>query len=92
MRNQDDASAVHFAMTHPTGLAGRLVIALTWSLGLLVSLVVQAAEPVESSATPATSEYTTDGRMPLGTIMGRFDALSTAHGWIAETIYDYLST
>ena len=79
-------------MTHPNGLAGRLVIALTWSLGLLVSPVLQAAEPVESTAIPATSDYTTDGRIPLGTIMGRFDALSTEHGWISETIYGYPDT
>jgi uncharacterized protein (DUF885 family) len=92
MRSQDDTSAVRCAMKHPNGLAGRLVSALTWSLGLLVSPVVQAAEPFESTAASATSDYTTDGRMPLGTIMGRFDDLSTAHGWIAETIYDYPGT
>ncbi len=92
MRNQDDATAVHFAVTHPTGPGRWLVIALTWSLGLLVSPVVQAAEPVATTATAATSDYTTDGRMPLDTIMGRFDTLSTAHGWIAETIHGYPGT
>jgi len=92
MRNQDDTAAMHHTMTDPNGHAGRLVIALTWSLGLLASPLVQAAEPVESTATPATNDYTTDGRAPLGTIMGRFDTLSTEHGWVPETIYGYPDT
>ena len=92
MRKQKDAPATRFSRTHPGGLAGPLVMALGWSLGSLVSPAVQAADPIESTTTPATSDYTADGRLPLGTIMGRFDALSTEHGWIAETIHDYPDT
>jgi hypothetical protein len=89
MRNQGDTAAVRCTAQHPNGFAARLALAFTWSLGLLVSPVVQATDPVESTATAAGSDYTADGRLPLDTIMGRFDTLATEHGWIAETIHRY---
>ena len=54
--------------------------------------VLRAADSVAAPAAAATADYTADGRLPLGTIMGRFDTLSTGHGWIAETIYGYPDT
>ncbi len=36
-----------------------------------------------------TADYTADGRLPLASIMDRFDTLATQHGWLPETIYAY---
>ena len=92
MRSQDDALAMRRAVTRPDGSAGRLAIALSWLLCLLAPPVMQAADPVDSAAAADSGDYTADGRLPLGTIMGRFDTLSTEHGWIAETIHAYPDT
>ena len=95
MRNQGDAGARQRATAHTGGLAGPVAVALGWAFGLLVAPVVHAAGPVATiathptGATAATGDYTADGRLPLGTITGRFDTLSTQHGWLPDTIYDY---
>ena len=78
MRNQNDTTARPRARARTGGFAGPVIVALGWVLGLLVASVVHAAD-----------DYTADGRLPLGTIMGRFDALSTRHGWLPDTIYGY---
>ena len=95
MRNQSDAGARQRATAHTGGFAGPVAATLSWAFGLLAAPVVHAAGPVATiathptGATAATGDYTTDGRLPLGTIMGRFDTLSTQHGWLPDTIYDY---
>jgi hypothetical protein len=38
---------------------------------------------------PATADYDADGRLPLDSIMARFDTLSSQHGWLADSIYAY---
>ena len=89
MRNQDDTWGRHRATAHGSGIAGPVAVALGWVLGLLASPLVHADDSI---TTAATGDYAADGRLPLGTIMGRFDALSTRHGWLPETIYSYPGT
>ena len=62
---------------------------LAWALSLLVSPVGHAAGSVTATSTAAIGDYTADGRLPLDAIMGRFDELSTQHGWLPEIIYSY---
>jgi hypothetical protein len=38
---------------------------------------------------PRSAGYNADGRLPLATIMARFDTLSSQHRWLADTIYAY---
>ncbi len=61
-----------------------ITLAATLCIG---TMPVLRAESIAAKASIATTDYTTDGRLPLGTIMERFAALSTQHGWLAETIY-----
>jgi hypothetical protein len=35
------------------------------------------------------TDYSADGRLPLVSIMSRFDTLAADHGWTADTIYAY---
>ena len=74
MLDQDDTTAGLRATARSVGLAGPVAVALGWALGLM-------------AATAAAGDYAADGRLPLGTIMGRFDALSTQHDWLPDTIY-----
>ena len=69
-------------------------IAITLAVALCVGTVpvLRADDAVAPQAAAATVDYTADGRLPLGTIMGRFDALSAEHGWTSETIHDYPDT
>jgi hypothetical protein len=89
MRNQDDPRATQRAAVHSPGLAGAVVAALGCALGSLAAPVAHAEGSVTTTATSAAGDYTADGRLALGTIMGRFDALSTRHGWLPDTIYSY---
>jgi hypothetical protein len=59
--------------------------------GLLLAGTARAAEEAKSPpVNPSQSaSYTADGRLPLATIMSRFDTLSSQHGWLPETIYAY---
>lgn len=92
MRNRDYTWARHRATAHTGGFAGPAAVALSWALGLLLAPVLQANDSTATTATAATGDYTADGRLPLGTIMGRFDELSTQHGWLSETIFSYPDT
>ena len=69
-------------------------IAITLAVALCAGTVpvLRADDAVAPQAAAATADYTADGRLPLGAIMGRFDALSAEHGWTSETIYDYPDT
>ena len=55
-------------------------IAITLAVALCVGTVpvLRADDAVAPQPAAATADYTADGRLPLATIMGRFDALSTA--------------
>jgi len=86
MRNQDDPRARQRATGHRVRFAGAMAVALGCAFGSLVAPVAHADGSV---TTTATGDYTADGRLPLDTIMGRFDALSMRHGWLAETVYRY---
>ena len=66
----------------------RIAITLAAALCVATVPVLRADDPVAPQAAAATVDYTADGRLPLGTIMGRFDALSAEHGWTSETIHD----
>jgi hypothetical protein len=79
-------------MTSRNRFAERMAVALGWTLGLLLSPVVQADDLAEAKVPAATGDYTADGRLPLGAIMSRFDELSAQHGWLLETIYAYPGT
>ena len=48
-----------------------------------------AVTPATPSPASDTVDYTTDGRLPLSSIMARFDALSSQHGWQVETLHAY---
>lgn len=92
MRSRDATQAWPRPMTRArrptrTGLA-----ALVWALGLVLSAGVHASDAVSPAATPATSDYTADGRLPLDAIMSRFDEMSTEYRWLPETIFAYPGT
>jgi len=70
----------------------RIAITIAAALCIGTVPVLRADDSVAPQVAAATADYTTDGRIQLGEIMGRFDALSTEHGWISETIYGYPDT
>ena len=65
----------------------RIAIAFAAALCIGTVPVLLADDSVATKSLTATTDYTKDGRLPLGTLMERFDALSTRHGWLPETIY-----
>jgi hypothetical protein len=65
---------------------------LSWlalGVAVCVSPPVHASDARSPAATPATVAYVADGRLPLGSIMARFDTLASEHGWHKDTIYAY---
>ena len=75
------------------GRGGRHALAATAALLLASPFAPPVhADPVTektATAVPDAVDYTADGRLPLATIMARFDALSSQHGWQVETVYAY---
>jgi hypothetical protein len=63
-----------------------IIIMLTAACGFAVA--ASAAEPVS----PATADYTTDGRTALPQLMRDFDALAQREGWLREIIFAYPAT
>jgi len=92
MRSQDGRWFSRRAMARGAGNLVRIAVALAGVLCIGTVPVLRADDSVVAPASTATADYTADGRIPLGTIMGRFDELSTQHGWLAETIYSYPDT
>lgn len=69
------------------GFAAALVLALGFA-GQVTAQAVTANEPKAAPA-PVAADYIADGRLPLATIMGRFESLSSRYGWQSETVYAY---
>jgi hypothetical protein len=72
---------------------GRVAVRAAVAILLTGVLAASAHSDTVPPATPApasdTVDFTTDGRLPLSSIMERFDTLSSRHGWQAETLYAY---
>ena len=67
----------------------RIAIALAWTLCLAAAPMLRADDTAAPTAVAATADYTSDGRLALGALMQRFDELSSRHGWLPETVYQY---
>jgi hypothetical protein len=65
----------------------RIVVTLIVTLCIGTVPVLRADDSVAAKSSATTTDYTKDGRLPLGTLMERFDSLSKRHGWLPETIY-----
>jgi len=89
MRSQDDTTAGRPAAAWLRGIVMPLAIVFAGAIGALAWPDARAGELAASTVPAATADYTADGRLPLGTIMQRFDALANQHGWLPETIYSY---
>ena len=57
--------------------------------GLSVAWLALGVALVAGLPAEAADEYVADGRLPLTSIMARFDTLTTEHGWHADTIFAY---
>lgn len=56
----------------------------------LAELAAPSTSAAAAAAQPSLpADYTADGRLPLASLMARFDTLSSQHGWTSETIFAY---
>jgi hypothetical protein len=64
----------------------------TWLVtfvALAAGLSADAADVQPPAAAPPANEYVADGRLPLTSLMARFDTLAAAHGWYTDTVFAY---
>ena len=62
------------------------------TLALAVLLLACSIKPAVSAAesdSPPVAAFTADGRRTLEQLSGRYQSLSTDHGWQMETVYQY---
>ncbi len=62
---------------------------LAFVVVLAAGLSADAADVRSPAAAQPADEYVADGRLPLTSIMARFDTLATEHGWHADTLFAY---
>jgi hypothetical protein len=56
---------------------------------LALGLAACAATHPGGARPPAATEYTADGRLPLGSLLRRFDTLAGERGWVGEIVHAY---
>lgn len=62
---------------------------LAFVVVLAAGLTADAADVRPTAAVQPAVDHVADGRLPLSSIMARFDTLATEHGWQADTIFAY---